>query len=111
MAKTEKKEKKQKRFFKDFKAELKKVAWPTSKQVVNNTTAVVTIVLITALLVFALDFTFDALNKYGINSLRTKIEENSSNEVTENETTENLNEVVENEEIDQNQIEENTVEE
>ena len=29
-----------KHFFKDFKAELKKVIWPTPKQLVNNTVAV-----------------------------------------------------------------------
>lgn len=102
MAKTEKREKNNKRFFKDFKAELKKVVWPTSKQVVNNTTAVVTIVLITALIVFVLDVTFEALNKYGINQLRTKIE-SSSSEVPQNEITENLNEVIE----EEDQIEEN----
>ena len=34
-SKTENKVKKH--FFKDFKAELKKVIWPTPKQLVNNT--------------------------------------------------------------------------
>ena len=49
MAKKESKNenKVKKHFFKDFKAELKKVIWPTPKQLVNNTIAVVTIVLIT----------------------------------------------------------------
>ena len=37
-------------FFKDFKAELKKVIWPTPKQIVNNTIAVITIVIITIIL-------------------------------------------------------------
>ena len=107
MAKTEKNEKKQKRFFKDFKAELKKVVWPTPKQVVNNTTAVVVIVLITAIIVFALDFTFEALNKYGINQLRSKIEASS---IEENEIAEDSNETVENEATQQNEVEENTAE-
>ena len=50
----DKKEKKEnKHFFKDFKAELKRVIWPTPKQLVNNTVAVITIVLITAVIVFA----------------------------------------------------------
>ena len=35
-----------KHFFKDFKAELKKVIWPTPKQLVNNTIAVVVIVVV-----------------------------------------------------------------
>ena len=47
---TKKKEnnKNKKSFFKDFKAELKKVIWPTPKQLVNNTVVVITLVLITA---------------------------------------------------------------
>ena len=44
-----------KNFFKDTKAELKKVIWPTSKQLVNNTLAVITIVLLVGVIVFALD--------------------------------------------------------
>ncbi len=60
-------------FFKDFKAELKKVIWPTPKQVVNNTVAVIVIVLITALIVFVLDLCFDFINAKGINSLKAKI--------------------------------------
>ena len=45
--KTNKKEnsKNKKSFSKDFKAELKKVVWPTPKQLLNNTVAVITIVL------------------------------------------------------------------
>ena len=58
--------KNKKHFFKDFKAELKKVIWPTPKQVVNNTIAVVVIVLITAAIVFVLDVVFDLINEKGI---------------------------------------------
>ena len=39
-----------KHFFKDFKAELKKVIWPTPKQLTNNTMAVVVIVVIVAII-------------------------------------------------------------
>ena len=46
-AKNNKDIKNKKHFFKDFKAELKKVIWPTPKQIVNNTVAVITTVLIT----------------------------------------------------------------
>ena len=42
--------KNKKSFFKSFKAELKKVTWLTPKQLVNNTTAVIVIVLLTAIL-------------------------------------------------------------
>ena len=72
-------------FFKDFKAELKKVIWPTPKQLVNNTVAVVTIVLITAVIVFALDVVFDLGNKYGITNLQNIVNEKfNSKEETEN---------------------------
>ena len=72
--KNNKKETKNKKsFFKDFKAELKKVFWPTPKQLVNNTVAVVTIVVITAAIVFVLDVMFDLLSKYGINNLKSHV--------------------------------------
>ena len=87
MAKKESKNenKVKKHFFKDFKAELKKVIWPTPKQLVNNTVAVVTIVLITAVIVFALDVVFDLGNKYGITYLQNVVDETfNSEEETEN---------------------------
>ena len=71
--KSKKDTKNKKSFFKDFKAELKKVIWPTPKQLVNNTIAVVVIVIITAAIVFVLDVVFDLLNKYGINNLKSKV--------------------------------------
>ena len=72
-AKNNKDVKNKKHFFKDFKAELKKVIWPTPKQVVNNTIAVITIVLITAVIVFVLDLIFDIFNEQGINRLKSNI--------------------------------------
>ena len=66
MAKNESKNenKVKKHFFKDFKAELKKVIWPSPKQLVNNTVAVVTIVLITAVIVVVLDGIFKFGSEY-----------------------------------------------
>lgn len=64
-----------KHFFKDFKAELKKVIWPTPKQLVNNTVAVVVIVAIVGAIVFALDAVFEAMNKYGISRLQSYVVE------------------------------------
>ena len=76
-------------FFKDFKAELKKVIWPTPKQLVNNTVAVITIVLITALIVFILDVTFESINKYGVDRIRAAVESSVKNEEnTQNVTNE-----------------------
>ena len=90
MAKKEAKKennKNKKSFSKDFKAELKKVSWPTPKQLLNNTVAVVTIVLITAAIVFVLDLVFETVNKYGIEKIKEVIVTNS--EVIENTTEEN----------------------
>lgn len=86
-------------FFKDFKAELKKVIWPTPKQVVNSTTAVITIVLITALIVFALDVTFETINKHGVNKLKSMVstenvvDSNTANQNTQNNTVDDTNTV------------------
>jgi preprotein translocase subunit SecE len=115
MAKVEKEKKENKHFFKDFKAELKKVIWPTPKQVLNNTTAVVTIVLLTALIVFVLDLTFETLNTHGVNKLKSLVSSNETT-VSENIVDENITEDesadVESNEIDTNSIvEENTVSE
>ena len=86
ITKNDKKEKKEnKHFMKDFKAELKRVIWPTPKQLVNNTVAVITIVLITAIIVFVLDLVFELMNSYGIDKLRGLVE--SQNVQTENTDT------------------------
>ena len=107
--------KNKKSFFKDFKAELKKVVWPTPKQLVNNTVAVITIFLITAAIVFVLDLTFETLNKHGVDKVKESItqiedskeetntqtdsntvttDENSNNETTENSANETSTENV-----------------
>ena len=108
MAKDSKEKKDKKHFFKDFKAELKKVIWPTPKQVANNTVAVITIVIITAVIVFALDFIFEAINTYGIDNIRALVRNNTETvqEVSENEDGSNLEENS-NEESEENNVEEN----
>ena len=119
VTKKENKENNNKRhFFKDFKAELKKVIWPTPKQLVNNTIAVVTSVLITAVIVFALDLVFEVMNDYGINKLRDVIstqntevtDTNNENENTAvNETSDSNSE--ETNKTDNNEAKNNTVNE
>ena len=98
MPKEAKNKKEKKHFFKDFKAELKKVIWPTPKQLVNNTVAVITIVLITAAIVFVLDFAFEKMNTFGINRIKAKVE--SKNETVNsqviNEENSNVEKVLEN---------------
>ena len=72
-------------FLKEFKAELKRVSWPTFKQLVNNTTAVIAIVLLTAVIVFVLDVIFENLNNYGVGKLKALVTSSqSSNEVGDN---------------------------
>ena len=70
-------------FMKDFKAELKRVIWPTPKQLFNNTVAVITIVLITAIIVFVLDFAFEKLKKV-VETTNTVVENEVSNETDTN---------------------------
>ena len=82
--------KNKKSFFKDFKAELKKVVWPTLKQLLNNTIAVITIVLVVGVIVFVLDMGFEFLNKQNA-QLQAKVQENYSNSVN-NSTTSNVDE-------------------
>ena len=114
MAKDAKNKKESKHFFKDFKAELKKVIWPTPKQLVNNTVAVITIVLITAVIVFVLDLVFEKMNTYGINKIKEAVNLSNTvvNELSENTTSaeENTVENVENNETNENSIQESASE-
>ena len=84
---SKKQSKDKKQFGKDFKAELKRVIWPTPKQLFNNTVAVITVVLITAAIVFVLDFAFESLNTYGVDRLKEMVE--NQNTVSTNTTVEN----------------------
>lgn len=78
--------KNKKHLLKDVKAELKKVVWPTPEQLFKNTSAVITIILITAVIVFLLDLTFDLLNKQGIDRIKSSIT-TTSNETNDLITT------------------------
>lgn len=71
MPKEKSKNKENKNFFKEFKAELKRVIWPTPKQLMNSTIAVIVIVIAVATIVFGLDFVFDKANNFGIEKLKT----------------------------------------
>ena len=80
-------------FFKEFRAELKKVVWPSPKQLVNNTSIVVGMILITAAIVFCLDFAFDNGYQFVMNkaaSVIEKAESSETNNAVENKTTENV---------------------
>ena len=112
MAKNEKDQNKKKgRFFKDKKAELKKVVWPSAKQTSNNTMAVIGFTLAIALIVFVLDVCFDAINKYGVVALQEKITSSYSakqNTTTDNTTSTETNSTEENQTENATTVEVNT---
>lgn len=89
--------KNKKHFFKDFKAELKKVIWPTPKQLINSTIAVIVIVLLTSAIVFVLDVVFDLMNNYGINKIKEKVQKETVNTVEVNQIAEDTAEIETNE--------------
>ncbi len=86
--------KNKKSFFKGLKAELKKVNWPTPKQLVNNTAAVLVIVFITAAIVFVLDIVFESMNKHGVDKIKSVV--TTQNNVEEGATVEDGTEATEN---------------
>lgn len=51
------------RFFKDMVGELKKVVWPSKKQVRNNTAIVIAFIVVVAIVIAGFDFGLSALLK------------------------------------------------
>ena len=47
-----------KKFFKEFRSEIKKITWPSWSQTFNNTAVVVVMVLIMGAFIWLLDFAF-----------------------------------------------------
>ena len=100
--KTKKEKKvKDKSFFKELRAELKKVVWPTPKRLVNNTAVVIAMILITTAIVFCLDVVFDHGYQAFVNKSQAVIQQvqnKNSNETSEeatNETSEETSNVTE----------------
>ena len=93
MANKELKNKEKKNSLKSMKSELKKVIWPTPKQLINNTVAVVAIVAVISAIVFVLDLAFESANKYGVDKIKQAVvgtdnnEQENQEEVTDEETT------------------------
>ena len=65
----------------------KSVQLLTSKQLLNSTVAVIVIVVVVGLIVFALDLGFELLNKYGINKLQASLQNTFSNSLISNTTS------------------------
>ena len=52
------------RFFRDTRGEMKKVVWPSRKQVINNCIVVLVFVVLAAVLIFLLDLGFQYLMSF-----------------------------------------------
>ncbi|MEG0769941.1 MAG: preprotein translocase subunit SecE [Ruthenibacterium sp.] len=51
------------KFFRDTFSEMKKVVWPSKKQVLNNTLVVLVVVVVAAVIIFGLDALFGFILK------------------------------------------------
>lgn len=60
-------------FLKGVRAELKKVVWPTRKQLINNTVLVVVLILAFAVIVFGFDMIIQLLDGKLWDLIETKI--------------------------------------
>lgn len=60
-------------FLKGIKAELKKVVWPTQKQLINNTLMVILLVLALAAIILTFDMITEFLNVQLWDLIRNKI--------------------------------------
>lgn len=108
MAKKEvNKEKKKNNFWKELKSELKKVTWPTFKKLVNNTSAVIVIVLIVSAIVFVLDVCFENLNHFGVGKIKSLVSTDTEN-VEQTDESNDLGDGIELTPSEENQTEENT---
>ena len=57
------------KWFRDMKAELKKVIWPTKKQVLNNTLVALAVMLVAAVFIWG----FDQIAQMGVKALITLV--------------------------------------
>ena len=63
-------------WFKDLKAEIKKIVWPSGKRLFDNVVVVLSMVIVVTLIIFLLDLGLKQLNNLevnGINELKTKV--------------------------------------
>ena len=76
-------------WFKDLKAEIKKIVWPSGKRLFDNVVVVLSMVFIVTLIIFLLDLGLKQLSNLevnGVNELKTKVVNQLENS-TENTTT------------------------
>lgn len=84
MAKKDVNSEKKNNFSKELKSEMKKVTWPTFKELVNSTSAVISIVIIVAVIVFILDVCFENLNEFGVEKLKAFVSDETVQQEGEN---------------------------
>lgn len=60
-------------FFKNIRAEMKKVVWPTKKQILNNTGLVIVLVIALAVVVLSFDVIVSFLDTHFWNFVTSKI--------------------------------------
>lgn len=60
-------------FFKGVKGELKKVVWPTKKQLINNTVMVIALVLVFSIIVLGFDLILEKIDGSLWNFITNKI--------------------------------------
>ncbi len=58
-----------KKFFRDTKAELKKVTWPTKEQLIHNTGVIIVFIILVTIILSVLDIAFAQLFKMLTNIL------------------------------------------
>ena len=91
---------------KDTKSELKKVVWPSRKQVINGTVVVVVLVAILGVLIFGFDLLSSEIVKKIISGNDSSISNLIEHDHNHDEETENTGDVVENN--SENSVEENS---
>lgn len=70
-------------YFKDVKSELKKVVWPSFKQVKNNTLIVIACILIIGIFICVFDFIFDK----SLGNIITRVQDSKKTEQTTDKQT------------------------
>ena len=51
------------KWFREMRSELKKVSWPSGKQILNNTVVALVVMLMVAVVIFGLDWCADRLTE------------------------------------------------
>ncbi len=81
------------RWAKGFRQEIKKIIWPTGKELAENTAVVLTSVILVALIIFVLDFAFSELSNLAVTGVSKAVNQTSENSV---EATEDSSELLAN---------------